>query len=94
MVSLEDAKVYIHIDYDDDNDDIKNMIETAQIFIDSMVGEKYKEDEKAVKMADLLVKKIVYQMYENRSVLIPNNLKEDKIVNSMLDKLALYGWSE
>ncbi len=94
MVSLEDAKAYIHIDYDDDNDDIKNMIETAQIFIDSMVGEKYKEDEKAVKMADLLVKKIVYQMYENRSVLIPNNLKEDKIVNSMLDKLALYGWSE
>ena len=94
MVSLEDAKAYIHIDYDDDNDDIKNMIETAQIFIDSMVGEKYKEDEKAVKMADLLVKKIVYQMYENRSVLIPNNLKEAKIVNSMLDKLALYGWSE
>lgn len=94
MVSLEDAKAYIHIDYDDDDGNIKDMIETSQIFVDSMVGEKYKEDEKAVKMADLLVKKIVYQMYENRSLLIPNNIKEDRIVNSMLDKLALYGWSE
>lgn len=94
MVSLEDAKKYIRIDFDEDDSLIEELIDTAQIFIDGMVGEEYKKDEKLVRIADLLVKKLVNDMYENRYYTVSSNAKKDIVINSMLDKLALSSWSE
>lgn len=94
MVSLEDAKKYIRIDFEEDDSLIEELIDTAQIFIDGMVGEEYKKDEKLVRIADLLVKKLVNDMYENRYYTVSSNAKKDMVINSMLDKLALSSWSE
>lgn len=55
-----------------------------------MVGEAYKKDEKAIKLANLLQKKLIVDMYENRSIDIPNNVKHNRIVTSILDKLSNY----
>ncbi|MNP84829.1 hypothetical protein D3C76_1843090 [compost metagenome] len=55
-----------------------------------MVGIFYKADEKAVKLATLLQKKLVNDMYENRNTEIPSNTKQDRIVTSILDKLSNY----
>lgn len=94
MVSLEDAKKYIRIDFEEDDSLIEELIDTAQIFINGMVGEEYKKDEKLVRIADLLVKKLVNDMYENRYYTVSSNAKKDMVINSMLDKLALSSWSE
>lgn len=89
-ITFEQAKNYLKVDYTEDDGDIKDYIEASQIYIDSMVGEAYKTDEKAVKLAELLQKKLISDMYENRSTEIPQNTKQDRIVTSILDKLSNY----
>ncbi|WP_261780732.1 head-tail connector protein [Clostridium botulinum] len=90
MITLEQAKNYIREDCDDEDviTSIKDAMEVSQVYIDSMVGEAYKEDKKAIKLADLLQKKLIADMYENRSTEVPQNTKQDRIVTSILDKLS------
>ncbi|SHH49707.1 head-tail connector protein [Clostridium intestinale] len=90
MLTLEETKRYLKIDFEDDDEDIESFIEAAEAYIDSMVGIFYKADEKAVKLAILLQKKLVNDMYENRNTEIPSNTKQDRIVTSILDKLSNY----
>lgn len=87
---LEDVKNYLRIDSEDDDTYLGELLEVSLIYIYSMVGEDYKTDEKAVKLAILLQKKLISDMYENRGTEIPNNTKKDIIVTSILDKLSLY----
>ncbi|SFA70211.1 uncharacterized phage protein (possible DNA packaging) [Clostridium frigidicarnis] len=87
-MTLEEAKEYLHIDYEEPL--LPSIIEEAEIYIDFMVGEGYKTDEKAVKLAGILQKKLINDMYENRSAEVPEGTKQDKIVTSILDKLSLF----
>ena len=87
---LNEVQNYLKNDDDYDIDFIKELIETSQIYIDSMVGEAYKVDEKAVKLAILLQKKLISDMYDNRYTEVASNTKQDKIVTSILDKLSNY----
>lgn len=89
-MTLETIKNYLHIDYSDEDAYLTQLIEVAQIYIDSMVGEYYKADEKAVKLAELLLMKLISDLYENRGTEIASNTKKDIIVTSILDKLSLY----
>ena len=89
-MTLEEIKSYLKIDSNDEDGDLPGLIEVSQIYIDSMVGEGYKTDEKAVKLADLLQKKLINDMNENRGTEISNSTKQDRIVISILDKLSLY----
>ena len=89
-MTLQEYKDFAKIDYDDEDTILENFIEVAQIYIDSMVGEEYKEDEKAVKLSELALKKIVTDMYENRNANVQSNYRQDPIVNSILDKLSIY----
>lgn len=86
-VTLQQASDYSKIE---DDEDIQFLVDTSLIYIDSMVGEYYKADEKAVKLADLLQLKLINDMHDNRSTEIPNNTKKDIIVVSILDKLSNY----
>ncbi|WP_096635855.1 head-tail connector protein [Clostridium cochlearium] len=90
-MTLEEVKDYLRIDNDYENDFIKELIEISEIYIDSMVGEGYKTDEKAIKLASILQKKLISDMYENRSTEVPQNIKQDRIVTSILDSLSLAG---
>lgn len=89
-MTLEEVKKYLKIDDDYEDTDIQELIDTSKIYIDSMVGEAYKTDEKALKLADLLQKKLIADMYENRSTELPTGTKQDRIVTSILDKLSNY----
>lgn len=89
-MTLEDIKLYLRIDDDTEDNYLTTLIEVVQIYIDSMIGEYYKVDEKAVKLAELLQKKLINDLYENRGTSIPSNIKKDIIVSSILDKLSLY----
>lgn len=90
-LTLEEIKNYLHVDYEDDDKLLEQLINISEIYIDSMVGEGYKADEKAIQLSNLLKYKLISDMYENRGTEIPNNTKKDIIVTSILDKLSLYG---
>lgn len=90
MTTLAIAKQHMRIDYDDEDSYIETLIETSEIYIDSMAGEMYKEDDKAVKLADLLQLKLINDMFTNRGSEISSNLKTDIITTSILDKLSNY----
>lgn len=89
-MTLGETKQYLRIDYDDEDVYIDNLIEVSDIYIESCVGSAYKSNEKALKLSTLLQKKLIYDMYENRSTEIPGNTKKDTIVNTILDKLSNY----
>lgn len=88
-MELEEVKAYLKIDYDDDDQEIQEAIEASQIYIDSMCGTSYKEDEKLVKLSNILIKKMVSDMYNNKSLSISSNFKRDIMVNSIFEKLSL-----
>lgn len=90
-MTLQEIKDYLRIDSDDENIFLTELIEISEIYITSMVGTNYKTDEKAIKLATLLQKKLISDMYENRSTEIASNTKQDRIVTSILDALALSG---
>lgn len=89
-LTLADAQEYLKVDSDYDKDYITELLDTSQIYIESCVGTAYQTDEKAVKLATLLQKKLIADMYDQRGTEIANNTKQDKITQSILDKLSNY----
>lgn len=88
-MTLEEIKNYIKIDFNDDDELLEEIIEVSGLYIDEMVGEGYKANEKGLKLANLLQKKISSDMYENRSA-ITTNLNRDRIADGILTRLAMY----
>lgn len=89
-MTLEEVKNYLRVDYDEDNGIINDLLLISEEYINSCVGTAYKSNEKAVKLADLLQKKLIYDMYEKKGVEISNKTKQDTIVTTILDKLSNY----
>ena len=89
-MTLEEVKKYLRVDYEADNELLVNLIAISEEYINSCVGAGYKSDEKSMKLADLLQKKLIYDMYQNRGMEIANNTKKDTIVTTILDKLSNY----
>lgn len=89
-MTLEEIKAYLRIDYEDDDDILSELLIVSEEYINSCVGIGYKSDEKAMKLAKLLQKKLIYDMYEKRGTEIANNTKKDTIVTTILDKLSNY----
>ena len=52
-MTLDEVKHHLRVDYDEDDVYIVNLIEVSDIYIESCVGEAYKENDKA-KANDLL----------------------------------------
>ncbi|MBD7914216.1 phage head-tail connector protein [Clostridium sp. Sa3CUN1] len=90
-MTLEEIKAYLRIEYEEDDELLSNLIEVSENYIDSCVGSAYKNDEKAIKLANLLQKKLIADMFENRGTEISNSTKRDIMVTSILDKLSLIG---
>lgn len=90
MIDIVKVKDYLRIDYDDEDIYLNTLIETSLIYIDSMVGESYKQDTDVKKLAGILQLKIISDMYERRSTFVENSIKTDRITNSILDKLSNY----
>ncbi|WP_368262940.1 head-tail connector protein [Clostridium disporicum] len=75
-MTLNDVKTYLRIDYDEEDDFLSELLIVSEEYINSCVGTGYKSDEKAIKLADLLQKKLIYDMYEKRGTEIANNTKK------------------
>ena len=93
MNTLIEIKQYLRIDFDDDDDLLNELIEAGEVYINKMVGTNYKNDEKAIKIAKILHKKLVYEMYRNRSTGAIDKV-QDKMVISILYSLSISGSDE
>lgn len=93
MVSLEDAKNYLRVSEDNErvDNEIQDYIQQAGIYIDSCCGLAYKKYDDKVKLADLLVKKIVNDLYENAGMILEKKGGYDRISETILDILANCG---
>ena len=89
-MEISDIKAYLKIDDDEENLYLQELMDVSLIYIDSMVGEGYKEDTKAVKLANLLQQKLIADMHENKGTEVASDTKADRIVVSILDKLSGY----
>ena len=94
------AKEYLRVGYDDDNDYITELIDISEAYIDGCVGTAYREKDKynseeeykrGCRLATLLQKKVISDMYDVRGTTVSNNTKQDKITQTILDKLANVG---
>lgn len=93
-IKVDDVLTYSRVDYVDDKEKefLEGLILQAQIYIDSCVGESYKKFEDKIKLSDLLTKKIVGDLYDNRELYLENRKGGyDKISNTILDILANCG---
>lgn len=90
-MDLEEVKKYLYIDFNDDDGDIEDFIETAEAYIDKCCGEGYKTDEKCVKLANLVKKKMIADMYEKRSSNLESKWKKDITVTTIFDILSNSG---
>lgn len=88
-MTLDELKQYLKIDFEEENTYLAELIEVSEIYVDSCVGENYKTDEKAIKLAKIAQYKLISDMYTNRSTYIDKD-KQDRIVTSILDKLSNY----
>lgn len=100
ILSLKDAKNYLHVGYDEDDEQIKTLIEVAESYIDSCVGTGYKDEnnyqseedyQKGRNLAALLQKKIISDMYDERGTTVSGNTKKSDIVVTIMDVLANVG---
>lgn len=89
-MTLDEVKSYLRIDTDVEDNFLNELIDSSQIYIESCTGEGYKSNENAAKLASLLQKKLISDLYENRSTTVPDKTKQDKIVTTILDKLSSY----
>lgn len=92
MINLDEIKQYLKVDFEDDDSLIESFIQQAQIYIDSCCGTEYKKYEDKVKLSELLIKKIVSDLYENRELYLDNKKGGyDRISSTILDILANCG---
>lgn len=67
-ITLQEAKEYLRVGYDDDNDYITELIDISEAYIDGCVGTAYREKDKysseeeykrGCRLATLLQKKVI-----------------------------------
>ncbi|MDF2803062.1 MAG: putative phage protein [Anaerocolumna sp.] len=88
-MTLDEVKNYLKLDdYTGDDSYLTELIDVSQIYIDSCVSEDYKTDTNLVKLSGLLQKKLISDMYDNRSSYVTND-KRDIMVTTILNKLAM-----
>lgn len=88
MVDLKDMKEYLRVDYEDDDKLIQDLIKETEIYIDSCVGKKYRGTDEE-KLADILLRKIVKNLYDDKSLYLDTKkVKYDRISSTILDILS------
>jgi len=97
-MTLEDAKIYLRVDVDDDDDLIQALITAAESYLKEQTGKTkmvididpetetlVTTDIRTSELWNLAVKLLVAHWYENRGVEIPGNLTK---INHSVDALA------
>lgn len=88
MVNLKDMKDYLRVDSNEEDILIQDLIDASIIYIDECCGNAYKTIDNKIKLADIVVKKLVADMYEDRGSNNEGNIKQNRTVTTILEVLA------
>ena len=93
FVTLNEVKKYLNIDSEDTYYDelLTGYIQASFLYIIKMAGSAWIVDTTCINLAKILQKKLIADLFENRTTEISNSTKRDIMVNSILDALAIYG---
>lgn len=73
IVTLEEIKNYLRVDYEDDDIFITTLIETAEEYLYNATGNRYSSTNK---LAVLYCKTLVYEWYKDRNLMLTQSKKE------------------
>ena len=92
-ITLVEVKIYLKADdFDDDDEYIKDLIDIADFYIEKSVGGAYKLNTLYDKPSILIQKKLIKDMYDERSFLITDKSKQSIIVTSIFEMLEAAQW--
>ena len=94
VLTLEEVKNYLKVDFTDDDQVITDLIMFVESYIDKCTGVDYsKLSDTDKNLYKYLEYKMIYENYENQSEFIKgaNNLSRSVVVNTILNKLSLVG---
>jgi uncharacterized phage protein (predicted DNA packaging) len=91
-ITLQEVKDYLRIDYEDDDVYISDLIDIADFYIDKAVGAEYKNKPAYEKIAILVQKKIIKDMYDERSTTVTERTKQSIIVTTIFENLESAQW--
>ncbi len=83
-------KEYINA-YDEEDCIIEELILEAEAYIEVTVGTAYKSNPAKVRLANLLLKKLCSDLYDNRGTQTTQVFKQDRITSSILASLGNEG---
>lgn len=93
MITLDECKIYLRIDTDEEDSLIENFIEVAESYLIDGVTDyqkNYSADEKYQQKADLLKKIIVGELYNNRDSRNDTRTNFSFTVQSMMNQLKYF----
>jgi uncharacterized phage protein (predicted DNA packaging) len=92
-ITLLEVKKYLRADdYEDDDDYIKDLINISDVYIDKAVGDAYKSNSKYDKISMLVQKKLIKDMYDERSMLVTDKSAQSTIVTTIFEILEGAQW--
>ena len=65
MLTLQDVKSYLKIDFDDDDELLNSLIKTADEYLKSAISSTYNSDTERAKLLSLIV---IQDLYNNRGL--------------------------
>lgn len=86
MVGLEDAKSYMHIDHDEDDELINQCISAAEEYLLGAIGSGYDGTSERARMLALMV---VSDLYDNRGTTERASVKTRTIVENFAQQMRL-----
>ncbi|GAB6150210.1 head-tail connector protein [Clostridium novyi] len=91
MLNLEELRNYLKIDYDYEDEFLKELLNISEAYIQSCCGDSYRNNERLLKLAQLAQRKLITDMYSNRNTTIDNKSKRDVMITTIFDLLANAG---
>lgn len=86
MVSLEDAKSYMHVDHDEDDELINRCISAVEEYLLGAIGDGYDGTSERARMLTLMV---VSDLYDNRGTTERASTKTRTIVENFAQQMRL-----
>lgn len=65
MLTLEEVKAYLHVDYDDEDNLINLLMSAADLFLKGKIGKSYPVDDERAKTLSLI---IISDLFDNRQM--------------------------
>lgn len=95
LITLEELKMFLRIDYSDDDIMLNDFIQTTEEYIKDIVSDydiKIK-NERFKRKASLAAKFIISELYDNRELTIKENKKVNFIINSFITQMQYCNFS-